>query len=111
MLHAAVLVSKRASKILAAGISKCHVLEGPPLKVQTEGVNISGAFSHADLLDPSQVDSNDIAAVFNELGVEAARAVLVRECGTVFGAYGIAGDPRHLSLIADFMTHQVTYPV
>jgi DNA-directed RNA polymerase I subunit RPA1 len=28
---------------------------------------------------------------------------------SVFGAYGIGVDPRHLSLIADFMTHQGGY--
>ena len=28
---------------------------------------------------------------------------------SVFGAYGIGVDPRHLSLIADFMTHLVSH--
>ncbi len=28
---------------------------------------------------------------------------------SVFGAYGIGVDPRHLGLIADFMTHQGGY--
>lgn len=90
-----------------AGIKKCHVQEGSPCKVQTEGVNFPGAWTHADLVDATAIESNDIAAVFDVLGVEAARATLVRECGAVFGAYGIAVDPRHLSLIADSMTHQV----
>lgn len=40
-------------------------------------------------------------------GVEACRATIVREVSSVFGAYGIGVDPRHLSLIADFMTHLV----
>lgn len=78
------------------------------MKLQTEGVNIHGAWLHADLADPTAVDTNDIAAVFSALGVEAARATLVRECSAVFGVYGIAVDPRHLSLIADFMTHQAS---
>lgn len=38
-------------------------------------------------------------------GVEAARATIVQEVRAVFGAYGIAVDPRHLNLIADYMTH------
>ena len=46
-------------------------------------------------------------AVWRVLGVEAARATLVREVRAVFGAYGIAVDPRHLGLIADYMMHQV----
>ena len=45
-------------------------------------------------------------AVWRVLGVEAARATLVREVRAVFGAYGIAVDPRHLGLIADYMMHQ-----
>ena len=40
-------------------------------------------------------------------GVEACRATVVREVTSVFGAYGIAVDPRHLILIADVMTHLV----
>lgn len=38
-------------------------------------------------------------------GVEACRSTIMREVRAVFGAYGIGVDPRHLSLIADFMTH------
>ena len=49
-------------------------------------------------------------AVWRVLGVEAARATLVREVRAVFGAYGIAVDPRHLGLIADYMMHQVGAP-
>ena len=41
-------------------------------------------------------------------GVEACRACIVREVSGVFGAYGIGVDPRHLSLIADFMTQLVS---
>lgn len=32
---------------------------------------------------------------------------MLKEVSAVFGAYGIGVDPRHLCLIADFMTHQV----
>lgn len=42
-------------------------------------------------------------------GVEACRATLLNEVRSVFGAYGIAVDARHLSLIADFMTHEGAY--
>ena len=90
-----------------AAISKCHVLEGQPFKVQTEGVNFAGVCDHQDMVDVNAVHTNDIGVVLDVLGVEAARAVLVKECSAVFGVYGIAVDPRHLSLIADHMTHQV----
>jgi hypothetical protein len=41
--------------------------------------------------------------------VEAARATILSEVSSVFGAYGIAVDQRHLSLIADFMTFHGGY--
>ena len=59
-------------------------------------------------------DSNDAKAngapvqVLRTFGVEVARATVMAEVGSVFGAYGIAVDPRHLCLIADFMTHQAS---
>ena len=61
---------------------------------------------HADLADLSKLETNDISATLQYLGVEAARAALGKEVRAVFGAYGIAVDARHLSLIADFMTAQ-----
>lgn len=42
-------------------------------------------------------------------GVEAARATIVSEIKGVFGAYGIAVDPRHLGLVADHMTFNGGY--
>jgi len=54
--------------------------------------------------------TNDVGSILGTYGVEAARATLMREVSSVFGAYGIGVDPRHLGLIADFMTHQVTAP-
>ena len=49
------------------------------------------------------ITSNDIHAVLNHYGVEAARATLIREISEVFGAYNIQVDGRHLELIADYM--------
>jgi DNA-directed RNA polymerase I subunit RPA1 len=55
------------------------------------------------------VRSNDIYGVLCAYGVEAARATIVSEIKSVFGVYGIKVDPRHLALIADFMTHEGGY--
>lgn len=38
--------------------------------------------------------------------MQAARATILHEVQSVFAAYGIGVDVRHLGLIADFMTHQ-----
>ena len=59
------------------------------------------------LVDCDRIVTNNPAAMLRVLGVEAARATIVREVMAVFGAYGIGVDPRHLSLIADHMTHLV----
>lgn len=64
-----------------------------------------------DLVDIDAVTTNDVGAVGRSLGVEAARAALLAEVTRVFGVYGIAVDKRHLSLLADFMTHQATLPL
>ena len=69
----------------------------------------AGMAEHADLADLHRLETNDISATLHFLGVEAARAALVREVRAVFGAYGIAVDARHLSLIADFMTAQARH--
>lgn len=60
-----------------------------------------------DLVDTARITTNDVGAVLESLGVEAARATLLTEIGRVFGVYGIGVDARHLNLIADFMMHQV----
>eukprot|EP00891_Asterochloris_glomerata_P002925 jgi/Astpho2/2925/Aster-x1091 len=91
------------------GIQRTYTMEGSPPTVQTDGINFGGIWPHTDLIDMSQITTNDVSAVLHTYGVEAARATLMREVRSVFGAYGIGVDPRHLGLIADFMTHQGGY--
>ena len=89
-----------------AGIEKCYVIEGtkdpaapevqPPPAVQTDGINFVGAWSFDDTVDINRVTTNDVGSILRTYGVEAARATLMREVSSVFGAYGIAVDPRHL---------------
>lgn len=45
--------------------------------------------------------ANNISSFLQTYGVEAARGALIKEISTVFGAYGITVDRRHLSLIGD----------
>lgn len=68
-----------------------------------EGVNFQGVWEYPHLFDLCKIQSNDIHAILNTFGVEAARNVIVNEIASVFGVYGISVDPRHLSLIADYM--------
>ena len=93
-----------------AGIERCYIVEGDataPTKVQTDGINFTGVWAHSDLIDVDNITTNDVGSTLRMYGVEAARATLMREVRAVFGAYGIGVDPRHLGLIADFMTHMV----
>jgi len=48
-------------------------------------------------------------AVLKKFGIEAARSCMIGEIKGVFGGYGIQIDPRHLSLIADFVTFNGDY--
>ena len=42
-------------------------------------------------------------------GIEAANRTIVSEIVNVFMAYGIRVNPRHLSLVANYMTFDGTY--
>uniref|UniRef100_A0A0E0LDG9 DNA-directed RNA polymerase subunit n=1 Tax=Oryza punctata TaxID=4537 RepID=A0A0E0LDG9_ORYPU len=80
-----------------------------PITLQTAGVNFEVFHNLVDYLDINEVRSNDIHAMLNTYGVEAARATIIEEVKGVFGAYGIHVDMRHLNLIADFMTFDGGY--
>ncbi|KAI3832171.1 hypothetical protein MKW92_038467 [Papaver armeniacum] len=79
--------------------------QGEPA-LQTVGVDFSAFWNLVDDLDVNRIVSNDVHAVLRTYGVEAARATLLNEVKGVFKAYSIAVDIRHLSLIADYMTHE-----
>jgi DNA-directed RNA polymerase I subunit RPA1 len=77
--------------------------------IGTSGVNFKAAWQHDHILDIDRIGCNDIYAVLNTYGIEAARGTIVNEIRGVFGAYGITVDPRHLSVLADYMTHAGDY--
>jgi DNA-directed RNA polymerase I subunit RPA1 len=80
-----------------------------PAALSSEGVNIHAIWEYAHLFDLARLASNDIHAILTAYGVEAARATIVREIAAVFEVYGISVDPRHLYLIADYMTADGQY--
>lgn len=79
------------------------------LMLKTDGLNFSKIFSYENLLDINKLHCNDIYAVSQTYGIEAAARVLVKEVKDVFKVYGITVDPRHLLLIADYMTYDGTF--
>ena len=78
--------------------------------LQTEGCNFEELFRMSgDLVDHNKISSNDIWAIRCAYGVEAAAASIGGQITSVFGVYGIEVDPRHLSLISDYMTFNGDY--
>jgi DNA-directed RNA polymerase I subunit RPA1 len=78
--------------------------------VVTEGVNFEALWAMKEgLIQVNEIKSNDIWQLLCTYGVEAARHSIVAEIKNVFGVYGINVDPRHLSLIADFMTRNGSF--
>lgn len=94
-------------------IEKCTLIkpknehDEPYLIVQ--GLNFDAFFPHQDIIDVNRIETNHSYALKAKYGVEAMRANIVKEIVSVFGAYGIAVDKRHLSLIGDFMTFNGDY--
>ncbi|XP_015122909.1 DNA-directed RNA polymerase I subunit RPA1 [Diachasma alloeum] len=72
--------------------------------LKTDGINIVEMFKYDKVLDIRRLYSNDIWGISQTYGIEAANRVIVKEVKDVFKMYGITVDPRHLSLIADYMT-------
>jgi len=78
-------------------------------RLKTEGLNIWELWKHPNILDLSSVYSNNIHTIAKTYGIEAARRALIKEVEDVFKVYGIHIDPRHLSLIGDYMTFEGIY--
>lgn len=78
--------------------------------LQTAGVNFEEIWKLSEnVVVHDKLSSNDVWAVRCAYGVEAARNNIMEQIRNVFGAYGIEVDPRHLSLIADYMTYDGDY--
>ncbi|KAI9736640.1 MAG: hypothetical protein M1834_000844 [Cirrosporium novae-zelandiae] len=77
--------------------------------VVTEGVNLLAMREYQDVINPHKIFTNDIHAMLQFYGVEAARANIIREMAAVFDGHGISVDKRHLNLIADQMTRSGGY--
>lgn len=72
--------------------------------IKTEGVSFLTMVRFSDVLDLNRMYSNDLHAIAETYGIEAAAMAIRREIKNVFAVYGIAVDPRHLSLVSDYMT-------
>eukprot|EP01027_Heterolobosea_sp_BB2_P016853 GEZU01023929.1.p1 GENE.GEZU01023929.1~~GEZU01023929.1.p1 ORF type:complete len:876 (-),score=350.88 GEZU01023929.1:33-2660(-) len=98
--------AKRAPLRNPANINKTtvnHKNDGS-VSLMMEGCNFEEVWKYDSVLDINNITTNDVAFFAQKYGIEAARAVVVKELGMVFDLYGIGVDNRHLNLIADFMS-------
>ncbi|XP_037383658.1 DNA-directed RNA polymerase I subunit RPA1 [Talpa occidentalis] len=108
LAHGAVVYATR-------GITRCLLNETTNSKnekelvLNTEGINLPELFKYAEVLDLRRLYSNDIHAMASTYGIEAALRVIEKEIRDVFAVYGIEVDPRHLSLVADYMCFEGVY--
>ncbi|XP_067838456.1 DNA-directed RNA polymerase I subunit RPA1 [Heptranchias perlo] len=97
------------------GITRCLLGETTNRKgekesvLNTEGINLTEMFKYDDILDLRRLYSNDVHAIASTYGIEAALRVIEKEIKDVFAVYGIEVDPRHLSLVADYMCFDGSY--
>jgi len=90
-----------------AGINRSFITKDKKTQktiLKVEGINIEAVFDRGNgLLDLDSLYSNDIEAIRKFYGVDAAVLVVQKELEQVFGVYDIQIDPRHLSMVADYM--------
>ncbi|KAL0488349.1 DNA-directed RNA polymerase I subunit RPA1 [Acrasis kona] len=106
---------ERTAKDLAiryiVGVEKAYVLKNKAnqLELTVEGSSVDNLLNLQrchELLDLTQLRSNDPGEVARIFGIEAARQFVVNEIQQVFDSYGIPVDERHIGLIADYLTFQ-----
>lgn len=95
---------KGIPKIKRTVIRKVETKDGDfEYVIAAEGSNLKDVLK-VDGIDKRRVYSNDIFEVYNVLGIEAARNVIIREAMRVLEDQGLDVNIRHVMLIADAMT-------
>nr|XP_019937154.1 PREDICTED: DNA-directed RNA polymerase I subunit RPA1 [Paralichthys olivaceus] len=108
LAHNAVIMETR-------GLTRCLLNEAKTktgekeMILNTEGINMHEMFKYSDILNINRLYSNEVHAMANTYGIEVALKVIEKEIKDVFAVYGIEVDPRHLSLVADYMCFEGVY--
>lgn len=71
--------------------------------IYSEGSNLNKVLKIGGV-DPYRTTTNDIQAVGRELGIEAARNIIIKEAYNTLMEQGLNVDLRHIMLVADIMT-------
>jgi intein/homing endonuclease len=77
----------------------------PTWVLYTEGSNLLDIFSHPNV-DASRTFTNDIFEIYEVLGIEAAREVILNEITDLIGSDGTYINFRHTALLADIMVNR-----
>lgn len=91
----------------ATGETKSEDVKEPV--ITTQGVNLLALRDYQDVINPHTIRTNSVHDMLKHYGVEAARSTIANEIAGVFKGHGIAVDLRHITLIADAMTHSGGY--
>jgi DNA-directed RNA polymerase subunit A" len=71
--------------------------------IYSEGSNLKEVLD-IEGVDPYRTTTNDIHAIARELGIEAARNMIISEAFSTLSEQGLNVDMRHIMLVADVMT-------
>jgi len=80
-------------------------IEGKQFAIDTDGIDLNH-IKHITSMNHTTIECNDIFAVRQVYGIEAARATILKEMHQVLNAYGIYVNMRHLMTIVDWMTFE-----
>jgi len=86
-------------------MDSCSFENKPEWVIDTTGSNLIDIFKHP-AVDATRTISNDIHEVFDVLGIEAARTILINEIDEIFSQSSSYVNHRHLALLADVMTNK-----
>lgn len=87
------------------GISEITILkENEEYIILTQGVALKQVLNIEEI-DSTRIYSNDIHAIYDLFGIEAARNVIINELMEVVRGQGLSVNERHVLLIADVMTY------
>ena len=71
--------------------------------IYSEGSNLKEVLE-IEGVDPYRTTTNDIHAIARELGIEAARNMIIEEAHNTLSEQGLNVDLRHIMLVSDVMT-------
>lgn len=72
--------------------------------IQTEGINLQD-ITQINGINLEETICNDIASVYDNFGVEAARTIFIREFTKAIESSGGSSNYQHVELLADTITH------